>query len=49
MDSDWCQVYQITDGVRNNQRLMNDMRTKGVAMIYSYMDIYEDSCKKNKG
>ena len=46
MDSDWCEVYQITDGVRKNQRLMNDMRTRGVVMIYSYMDIYADSCKK---
>ncbi len=45
MDSDWCQVYQITDGVRKNRRLMNDMRTRSVGIIYNYMDIYGDSCK----
>lgn len=44
MDSNWCEVYQITDRIRNNQRLMNDMRTRAVDIIYEYMDIYGDSC-----
>lgn len=46
MDSNWCAVYQITDGVRKNKRLMNDMRTKAVDIIYDYMDIYGESCEK---
>ena len=45
MDSNWCQVYQITNGIRMNKRLMNDMSTKAVGIIYKYMDIYGDSCK----
>ncbi len=46
MDSNWCTVYQITNGVRKNENLMNDMRTKAVDIIYDYMDIYGESCDK---
>ena len=45
MDSSWCEVYQITDRIRKNERLMNDMRTKAVGIIYEYVDIYGESCK----
>lgn len=44
MDDDWCQVYRITDGIRKNEKLMNDMRTRAVEIIYEYMDIYGESC-----
>lgn len=44
MDASFCSVYQITDGIRKNEKLMNDMRTKAVNIIYEYMDIYGDSC-----
>ncbi len=44
MDENFCSVYQITDAIRKNQRLMNDMRTKAVGIIYDYMDIYGESC-----
>lgn len=44
MDDSFCAVYQITDGIRKNEELMNDMRTKAVGIIYEYMDIYGDSC-----
>jgi hypothetical protein len=44
MDSSFCEVFRITDGIRKNERLMNDMRTKAVNIIYEYMDIYGDSC-----
>ncbi|NNE65178.1 MAG: hypothetical protein HKN33_01315 [Pyrinomonadaceae bacterium] len=48
MDGNWCEVYQITNRVRVNQMLMNDMRTKAVGIIYKYMDIYGDECEKSK-
>ncbi|QQS40423.1 MAG: hypothetical protein IPM63_13775 [Acidobacteriota bacterium] len=44
MDSSFCAVYQITDGIRKNEKLMNDMRTKAIGIIYEYMDIYGESC-----
>ena len=44
MDSSFCDVFRITDAIRKNERLMNDMRTKAVNKIYEYMDIYGDSC-----
>lgn len=46
MDSNWCEVYVITDSIRKNERLMNDMRSKAVGIIYDYMDIYAESCSK---
>lgn len=50
MDSNWCEVYQITDRIRKNRRLINDMRSRAVSIIYDYMDIYGDSCNKpNEG
>ncbi len=45
MDSDWCEVFKITDGVRKNVELKNDMRPEAVKIIYDYMDIYGDDCK----
>jgi len=44
MDSSFCDVFRITDAIRKNERLMNDMRTKAVNKIYEYMDEYGDSC-----
>lgn len=48
MDSNWCDVYQITDRIRKDERLANDMRTRAVNIIYEYMDIYDDSCGEPK-
>lgn len=45
MDSDWCEVYKITDRVRKNTELKNDMKPEAVKIIYDYMDIYGDECK----
>jgi len=44
-DSDWCQVYQLTNNVRTNSYLDLDMNTGAIDMIFEYMDLYEDSCK----
>jgi hypothetical protein len=44
MDESFCGVYRITDQIRKNEKLMNDLRTKAVDVIYEYMDIYGESC-----
>lgn len=46
MDSNWCEVYKITNRVRENKKLKDDIKPEAVKIIYGYMDIYEDSCKK---
>lgn len=43
-DSDWCEVYQLTDRVRQNTALRQDMRPVAVDIIFEYMDLYEESC-----
>lgn len=45
MDSDWCGVYQITDRIRKDTGLKNDMKPEAVKIIYDYMDIYGEYCK----
>lgn len=46
MDGDWCEVYRITDKIRKDESLKNDMKPEAVAIIYEYMDIYGEYCKK---
>lgn len=45
MDSDWCEVFKITDRVRKNTELIDDIKPEAVKIIYEYMDIYGDDCK----
>lgn len=45
MDSNWCEVYLITDRVRTDAKLKDDIKPEAVAKIYEYMDIYKDECK----
>ena len=45
MDDSWCKVYQITDGIRKNDKLKDDLKPEAVKIIYDYMDIYGDYCK----
>lgn len=44
-DGNWCEVFQITDRVRKNEKLKNDIKPEAVKIIYDYMDIYGDECK----
>ena len=41
-DSDWGKVYQLTDAVRRNKRLKDDMRDEAKQIIFDYMDGYKD-------
>lgn len=45
MDSDWCEVYNLTNNVRINNTLNQDMKEDSVSIIFDYMDIYKDNCK----
>ena len=45
MDNDWCEVFQITDRIRQNSKLKTDLKPDAITIIYDYMDIYKDNCK----
>ena len=45
MDSDWCEVYNLTNNVRINNTLNQDMKKDSISIIFNYMDIYKDNCK----
>ena len=45
MGRSFCEVYQITDNIRNNSDLKDDLKPEAVSIIYEYMDIYKDDCK----
>lgn len=47
MDSDWCMVYLLVNSVRQNKGIKSDMREKAKKIIFEYMDLYKDSCKKD--
>lgn len=44
MDGSWCEVYQITDRIRKNDKLNDDLKPEAVKIIYDYMDIYSEYC-----
>jgi len=43
-DSDWCEVFRITDRVRKNKSLNVDMNNEAISIIFDYMDLYEGEC-----
>ncbi len=46
MGSDWCEVYNLTNNVRINDALQIDMKEDAIKIIFEYMDLYKDYCKK---
>jgi len=44
MDYDWCEVYALTDNVRQQSDLQKDLRTGAVSLIFEYMDLYGEDC-----
>jgi hypothetical protein len=46
LNTDWCQVYQSTNRVREATGLAMDMDEGAVKIIFEYMDIYSSSCDK---
>lgn len=45
MDSDWCEVYKITNSVRENKALKKDIKEEAISIIFDYMDLYKDDCE----
>jgi hypothetical protein len=45
MDSDWCEVYKITNAVRENTDLTVDIKSEATKIIYKYTDGYKEFCK----
>ena len=39
-DSDWGEVYRLTDAVRRNTTLKDDMNDEANRIIFEYMDLY---------
>lgn len=46
LNTDWCQVYQSTNKVRETTGLVMDMNEVARQIIFEYMDIYSSSCDK---
>lgn len=44
LDSNWCEVYRISDGVFSNSKLIMDMKTEASYVIFDYMYLYKESC-----
>jgi hypothetical protein len=45
MNSDWCEVYNLTNNVRINETLVKDMKDEATNVIFEYMDLYKDACE----
>ncbi len=41
---DWCEVYNLTNRVRENSSLVQDMKPEAMAKIFEYMDQYQEYC-----
>lgn len=46
MERSFCDVYRITDSVRKNTNLKDDLKPEAVSIIYEYMNGYGDDCKQ---
>ena len=44
MDSDWCEVYKLTNNVRLNGTLIKDMKEEAVNIIFDYTVGYGEYC-----
>lgn len=45
MESNWCNVYALTNDVRLNNSLSMDMREEASVVIFEYMDLYAEYCE----
>ena len=41
---DWCEVYNLTNRVREDSSLVQDMKPEAMTWIYGYMDGYKEYC-----
>jgi len=45
LDNDWCKVYQLTNNVRRDKTLKDDMNEDAKNEIFEYMDEYKGYCE----
>jgi len=45
LDTNWCKVYNLTDGVRKDKSLDQDMKEETKSIIFEYMDTYKKYCQ----
>lgn len=45
MDSDWCQVWRLTEQQLADKKLNYDIKIKAMFIIIDYMILYEQDCK----
>ncbi|MEO0376901.1 MAG: hypothetical protein AAF329_20230 [Cyanobacteria bacterium P01_A01_bin.17] len=45
LNSDWCQVWRVTEKVVNDSTLDQDLRPAAKKIILDYMGLYEESCR----
>lgn len=46
MDSSWCNVYNLTNYVRENESLNQDMNEHAIKIIFEYMSLYKKYCEE---
>lgn len=44
MDSDWCEIYKVTNNVRLNKTLVMDMKEEAIEIIFRYTGLYMEYC-----
>ena len=44
-DSDWCEVWRLTEEVLKNKALRQDLRPEAVERIVDYMILYKEYCE----
>jgi len=44
-DSDWCEVWKLTEAVLQNKELNQDLRPEATKMIVDYMVLYKEYCE----
>src|SRR3990172_3099010 len=44
-DSDWCEVWKLTEAVLQNKELNQDLRPEATKMIVDYMILYKEYCE----
>ena len=44
LEFEWCEVYHLTNHVREDSSLVQDMKPEALVWIYDYMDGYQQYC-----
>ncbi len=44
-DSDWCEIWKLTEEVLQNKELKQDLRPEAVKMIVDYLILYREYCR----